>query len=75
MVAQQMNTVQVHKPIPVRQDKLQRFRMTIDDQVRHQMICDVAYRLAEERGFQNGDPVHDWLEAEQEVDLQLGVSR
>jgi Protein of unknown function (DUF2934) len=39
---------------------------------RHRMICDAAYFRAERRGFANGDPQQDWLEAEQEIeDLRL----
>jgi len=35
---------------------------------RHQRICDLAYRRAEQRGFAPGDENDDWLEAEREVD-------
>jgi hypothetical protein len=35
---------------------------------RHQRICDLAYRRAEQRGFAPGSEVDDWLEAEREVD-------
>lgn len=35
---------------------------------RHRRICDLAYRLAEQRGFAPGGEVDDWLEAEREVD-------
>ena len=35
---------------------------------RHQRICDLAYRRAEQRGFAPGNEVEDWLEAEREVD-------
>jgi hypothetical protein len=36
------------------------------------MIANAAYFRAERRGFKDGDPVVDWLEAEAEVDSQLG---
>ena len=35
---------------------------------RHQRICDLAYRRAEQRGFVPGGQIDDWLEAEREVD-------
>jgi hypothetical protein len=35
---------------------------------RHQRICDLAYRRAEQRGFAPGGQIDDWLEAEREVD-------
>lgn len=33
----------------------------------HLMISEAAYYLAEHRGFQGGDPVSDWLEAEFQI--------
>ncbi len=38
---------------------------------RVQRIALAAYYRAERRGFQGGDPVADWLEAEAEVDAEL----
>ena len=38
---------------------------------RHRMIAEIAFLRAERRGFKGGDPVKDWLEAEQEVDSSL----
>lgn len=38
---------------------------------RHQMIEVAAYYKAEHRGFQAGDPVADWLQAEMEIDAEL----
>jgi hypothetical protein len=35
------------------------------------MIADAAYFRAEQRGFQGGDPLRDWLQAEAEVDARL----
>jgi len=35
---------------------------------REGMIAEAAYYLAERRGFEGGDPVADWLEAEAEID-------
>jgi hypothetical protein len=36
------------------------------------MIAEAAYFLAERRGFQGGDPLQDWLEAEAAIDRILG---
>lgn len=41
---------------------------------RSQMIAEAAYYLAEQRGFDGGDPVQDWLEAEGMID-QMQVSK
>ena len=41
---------------------------------RQRMIADTAYFRAERRGFNGGDPVVDWLEAEAEVDARLGAT-
>jgi Protein of unknown function (DUF2934) len=38
---------------------------------RHRMIAETAYFLAQERGFTDGDPVSDWIEAERRVDRQM----
>ncbi|TFH12269.1 MAG: DUF2934 domain-containing protein [Nitrosomonadales bacterium] len=38
---------------------------------RQKMIATAAYYLAEKRGFNNGDSIQDWLEAEAELDNAL----
>jgi hypothetical protein len=43
----------------------------ISNDVRHNLIAEAAYYRAQRRGFQNGDPVEDWLAAEAEIDEQL----
>ncbi|HXJ80909.1 MAG TPA: DUF2934 domain-containing protein [Candidatus Methylomirabilis sp.] len=43
----------------------------VDPDERHRMIALAAYYRAERRGFTNGDPLQDWLEAEAEVTVQL----
>jgi hypothetical protein len=37
------------------------------EEKRHRMIAEAAYFRAQNRGFQNGNPQQDWLEAEQEI--------
>ena len=38
---------------------------------RLQMISEAAYYIAEKRGFTDGDPMEDWLKAENLIDKQL----
>lgn len=38
---------------------------------RRQLIAEAAYFRALSRGFQGGDPVADWLDAEREVDQTI----
>lgn len=45
---------------------------SVSDDQRRQMIAEAAYYLAERRGFDGGDPVADWLQAEAEVNAMLG---
>jgi hypothetical protein len=42
---------------------------------RQQMIAEAAYFRAERRGFNGGDPVRDWCEAEAEIDARLRERR
>ena len=51
---------------------------TVTPDERHRMIAEAAYHRAEERGFADGDPLQDWLEAEAQIEIQLrnrGTSR
>ncbi len=41
------------------------------DPVRIQMIAEVAYFIAKDRGFTGGSPLEDWLTAETQVDRLL----
>lgn len=43
----------------------------ISPEIRYRMIAEAAYLRAEQRGFNGGDPLDDWLTAEREVDLLL----
>jgi len=38
---------------------------------REHMIAEAAYYMAEHRHFQGGDPLHDWLQAQAEIDRKL----
>jgi hypothetical protein len=43
----------------------------VTDEQRRQMIAEAAYFRAERRGFNGGDPVADWIDAEADVDERL----
>jgi hypothetical protein len=43
--------------------------VTLD--MRHSMIAEAAYYIAEKRGQAAGDPAQDWYEAEAEIDQML----
>jgi hypothetical protein len=42
-----------------------------DASAREELIAQAAYFRAERRGFQGGDPVQDWLDAEAEIDASM----
>ena len=43
-------------------------RRGLTSEERHRLISEAAYERAVRRGFAAGDPVVDWLEAEQEIE-------
>jgi uncharacterized protein with PhoU and TrkA domain len=43
----------------------------IDVAQHQQLIAEAAYLIAEQRGFQGGDPAQDWAEAERQVNERL----
>ena len=46
------------------------FSSMTPDQRKH-MIEEAAYYRAESRGFRNGDPLQDWLEAEAAIERMM----
>ena len=44
---------------------------SVTPEQRYRMVAEAAYHHAERRGFVGGDPLNDWLLAEQEVDKLL----
>jgi hypothetical protein len=44
---------------------------SIDAEHRQRLIAEAAYLIAEQRGFQGGDPAQDWARAEQQVNEHL----
>lgn len=47
----------------------------VSAETRQRMIAEAAYLLAEQRGFQGGSALADWLQAEAEVNARLGGKR
>ena len=45
----------------------------ISSEERQRMIAEAAYFRAMQRGFNDGDPVNDWLVAEREINRLLPV--
>lgn len=43
----------------------------ISAEERQRMIAEAAYFRAQQRGFTGGDPLADWLAAEEEIDRRL----
>ena len=43
----------------------------VSKEQRHRQIEEAAYLRAAARGFRGGDPTHDWLEAERELDASM----
>jgi len=54
--------------------KTQSKSVNVSPEERRQMIEESAYFRAQQRQFQGGDPVADWLTSEQEVDELLSQS-
>jgi hypothetical protein len=48
---------------------------TVSAAERERMIREAAYFRAAQRGFTGGDPLVDWLDAEAEINAQLGPQR
>ncbi len=44
---------------------------SITREQRECMISEAAYYMAEHRHFQGGDPIHDWLQAQMEIDSKI----
>ena len=64
-----------HAPLETAGNPASRSQLKVVGQIpaeqREHMIAEAAYYLAEHRGFQGGDPVRDWLQAEAEIDHRL----
>ena len=61
----------MQKAVPISSPELPtRDRQTISPGERWLLITERAYTRVQRRGFVGGDPIDDWLEAEQEVDAR-----
>jgi len=58
-------------PLPRSGPKSRKNTVNISAEQRQKMIAEAAYYLAEQRGFDGGDPIADWLQAESQIDQQL----
>ncbi len=67
----QTKKVKAAKPVIVAASKEQDPAQQID---RHEKISVEAYLRAEQRGFQGGDSVSDWLGAEVDIDLLAALN-
>ena len=65
----------VRKPRAPAKAKTPAGKQTIPPEQRLHMIANAAYLRAEQRGFQGGDAMQDWLAAEAEVDMMLGSTK
>ena len=45
---------------------------SVDPEVKRLMIAEAAYYCAEQRGFEPGHDLEDWLDAEARIDLLTG---
>jgi hypothetical protein len=45
--------------------------LRISPEARHGLIAEAAYLRSKKRGAEPGNPIDDWLAAEQEVDARL----
>ena len=45
----------------------------VTKQARYQMITEAAYLIAEQRGFEGGHEMDDWLQAEAEIDARFSA--
>ena len=57
------------RPAPRRRESASNLPMSPDERMR--MIAEAAYLRAERRGFNGGNELDDWLEAEAEIDARL----
>ena len=65
----------VRKPRAPAKSKTAAGNNTISPEQRLHMIANAAYLRAEQRGFQGGDAMQDWLAAEAEIDMLLGSTK
>ena len=47
------------------------FAAGVDAAERQRLVAEAAYLMAEQRGFEQGDPEQDWIDAEEEINRRL----
>ena len=55
----------------IKSSNLPEYGASIDTEHRKRLIAEEAYLIAEQRGFQGGDPAQDWANAEKRVNHRL----
>jgi hypothetical protein len=68
------STATAKKPRKAAEVKSMENAATFTAEQRTQMIRELAYFKAQERGFTAGNPEQDWFEAEAEIDRRYGKS-
>ena len=73
-----MTIIASGRKMPIRDhdglNHMAKFRQTptlVSTEEWHHRIAEAAYFMAERRGFQDGCPVQDWLEAERQISRQF----
>lgn len=66
-----MSQLPADKVLGTTPNRSRKARLRVPAELRHRMIAEAAYYLAEKRAFQGGDPVADWLNAEKIIDQAL----
>jgi len=63
------------RKIAVQADDAAQSATMIPDDMRRQWVAEAAYFIAERRGFAEGSPEADWLQAEENIDRMLASPR
>ncbi len=53
----------------------ERVKAIVSAETRQRLIAETAYSYAEQRGFEGGDPLQDWLKAEAHIDSRYRIKR
>jgi hypothetical protein len=73
MIMTRQRGTTISKKAP-KQPSVRKTARTAGDDKRRSMIAEAAYLLAEQRGFEAGRELDDWLRAEQEIDTRQSAS-
>ena len=56
------------KKVAVKKTRAKKSKIHVTLEQRHKMICEAAYYISVERGYENINPNDDWLQAEVAID-------